>query len=145
GGPGGGGAPLPRRGGAAGGRGGGRAPPCPPAGPRGRRGSVREAALMPEAPDAAGAPRPQAAAETGVRVARHGLEPMGLTTGAGGTTAPPGTPGEAPVGREGDALGRAAASVPARRRPCPRRRGVAPPRLGLPRGPARGAPRRAAS
>ncbi len=63
---------------------------------------------MPETQAAAGQPMPEAAADTCGGGARHGLDPMVLTTMTGGDAAPPVTHVEAPVVRDGDAMGRAA-------------------------------------
>ena len=68
--------PLPHTGWAARGGLGGLAQQCPTAAQGARLVPVSEDAIRPEAHAAAGEPRQQEAADTGVRVARHGLETM---------------------------------------------------------------------
>jgi len=108
---------------------GGRAQACPPAAHGTRVVPVGKEAVMPKTPEAAGDHRPQAAAETCVGVARHGLAPMALTPGAVGQAAAAVTHGEEPGVRDGDARRRAADRVPARRRAGQGRRGGDDPRV----------------
>src|SRR5712692_6418106 len=87
----------------------------------------------------------QEAADKFVRVERHGLETIVLTTVAVGKTDPPIAYVEDPVVRDRDAVGIAADIVQDLRRTCKRRLGVDNPLLGIQLGTERCEARRASS
>jgi hypothetical protein len=86
---------------------------------------------MPQSPDAVGQDMQQEAPDTFVRVERHRLDPMALTTIPVGKADPPVTHVEAPVVRDGDARRRAAAIVQDVGRIGTRCLGVDDPLFGL--------------
>jgi hypothetical protein len=96
-------------------------------------------------PAAAGEPRQEETADTGVGVERHGLSPMARTTVPGGKAAPPIPPLKAPVVRDGHTLGRAADRIPEVLRACTGWLGVDAPLGGIELGTKRCDVRRPAS
>jgi hypothetical protein len=110
---------------------GGLAQQCPTAAQGASLVPGSEEARRPEAHEAAGEHMPEEAADTCVRVERHGLATMVLTTVAVGQTDPPLTHVEDPVVRDGDAMCRAADRGQDVCRACAGRLGVDDPLLGI--------------
>jgi hypothetical protein len=97
---------------------GGLAQQCPAAAQGTRLLPVREEAIMPETHEAAGQHMQQEATDKFVRVERHRLDAIALTTIPGGKADPPITHVEDPVVGYGDAMGIAADIVSDLGRAC---------------------------